>query len=285
MMWQFLAVHLLLCGWLLYRCRPEAWQHNAQARVQWLLVGTIGVFLPIIGCVIVWLFRKRKAIYSPEVAANTAMVSTAPKDEQDDALHSFDFPEPQAVQAGRGIERLNALGDQAYLDLLMSARELDDKQALALLKEGLGSKTENARLLSYALYSKKEEEIFQQLDALVGRLQDGQLHNPRLHLAIAEWYQHMLDSGVLDPTMQEDAWQKIRTHALLVVKQTNSWQAYALLAHFHIQQGEYKQALTLFKQAQRYGADPAKVLPWLKKLQRRQAKAAAASCYDSALSA
>lgn len=247
-------VHVGLLVATLIWLRPPVF--TSQSLQHWLLAACISFFMPLIGSVMLWLFRNQHLI------PNLVKTEEADDAVQQDILHYMDTtstPEV-AVGAGQGDERLNSLHIDHYLDLIMSSRELGSKRAVALLKEALGSKAESARLLAFALYSKKEQGDFKQLDELIAQLKQGQAKNPRLHLAIAQLYWHLLDSGLVDAIMATEVWKKIALHADMARGlQPSWWQPYWLLAHARMQEAQYTHAAILLQQALKRGAEAKQV--------------------------
>ncbi len=257
-MTNLLLIHLGIVTTTLAWLRPQ--QFNMQAWQHWFLIGCISFFLPVIGSLMLGLFRFQYLIPMLNKAADQA------QSPEQDLLHYIDtaFTQETLVGSGQGDERLNALHIDHYLDLIMSSRELGSKRAVALLKEALGSKAESARLLAFALYSKKEQGDFKQLDELIAQLNQGQSKNPRLHLAIAQVYWHLLDSGLVDSTMAGEAWGKIALHANMARGlQPNWWQPYWLLAKARMYESQFAQALVLLQQALKYGAEATRIEPLL----------------------
>lgn len=256
----FVLLHLGQVAGMLVWLRPQQWRTWAEWQ-NWLLAGCISLFMPIMGNILLWLFRNQHVI----PAAPPAEVKSATTPEQD-ALHYLDLPTGKEVEvgAGKGDERLNSLNIDHYLDLLMSSRELDSKRAVALLKEALGSKTESARLLAYALYSKKEQGDFRLLDELLNQLKQGQLKNPRLNLAIAQTYWHILDIGLVDPAVAKDVWEKVNLHAEVAMRHAPElWQPYWLRAQGYMKEEFYAQADNLLRKAVMRGASKERIEPLL----------------------
>ncbi len=278
MVWALLLGHVLLVMVIMQRLKtvliPVYLERNRrQAQRQWWLAGGMALFLPLLGAALLWAFHKRHLI--PKVPDPETLVEHHEQPQHQDFLDYFDYPEREAdVILETGDERLNALNIEHYLDLIMSSRELDAKRAIALLKEALGSKAENARLLAYALYSKKEQGLFKVLDGLLAQLQGEQMQNPRLHLAIAQLYWHMLEIGLIDPAVAQDMWDKLRLHAALAVKhQPDLWQAFWLMAQASMQEHRDLQARELLKQALQAGADRATLEPLIEEVRFRLSKA------------
>lgn len=266
-MWAWLAAHLLTVVLVLHGLRREGRRKRMLVLPHWLMLGSIALFLPLLGSALLWLFAHRHLIPTKANAEDAQPVAQA----QEDFLEYFDSQERDAdLRAGQGDERLNSLNIENYLDLLMSSRELSAKPAVALLKQALGCKAENARLLAYALYSKKEQGLFQLLDDMLAQFKQGQMHNPRLNLAIAQLYWHMLDIDLVDPAIAPDMWDKLYVHAGLVVKQQPSlWQPYWLLAQADLQAQRYETARQRLVKALAAGAGKARVEPFLLEIQTR----------------
>lgn len=263
MIWTFLAIHLLTVVFLLHWLRTRGGAR--QALPNWVMLGSIALFLPLLGGGMLWLFSQRHLIPHSD---GTVATSVGDK-ETEDFIYVFDSPKRDLeLRLEQGDERLNALNIENYLDLLMSSRELEGKPAVALLKQALGCKAENARLLAYALYSKKEQGLFQLLDEMLAQFKQGQMKNPRLNLAIAQMYWHILDIDLVDPAMAPDMWEKLYVHASLVVKYAPSlWQPYWLLAQADLQARRYIPARQRFIKALAAGADKARIEPFLFEIQ------------------
>ncbi|MEN9502104.1 MAG: hypothetical protein RI964_1389 [Pseudomonadota bacterium] len=276
MLWITLGLHLSLVAVVMYSLKavlvpPYLERNQRQAKRQWWLAGGMAFFLPFLGAIMLWLFQNRHRV--PKAPSTTDVpVQQSP---HHDFLDYFEYPERETdVESEKGDERLNALNIEHYLDLIMSSRELDPKRAIALLKEALGSKAENARLLAYALYSKKEQGLFKVLDGLLAQLNDGQMHNARLHLAIAQLYWHMLEIGLIDPAVAQDMWDKLRLHAALAAKyEPTLWQAFWLMAQASLQEHRDLQARELLKQALSVGADRGTLEPLMEEVRFRLSKA------------
>lgn len=262
-----LALHLLIVVMVFRNLPPRSGIKRVSGWVHWVMLGSIAVFMPLLGSGLLWLFSHRYL-----VPANTGQKQdpVSPTGQaQEDFLHYFDSPEREVeLRYEQGDERLNALNIDNYLDLLMSSRELGGKSAVALLKQALGCKAENARLLAYALYSKKEQGLFQLLDGMLVQLKQGQMKNPRLNLAIAQLYWHMLDIDLIDSAVAQDVWDKLYLHAQLAAKYSPSlWQPYWLLAQADLQARRYLQAKQHFLKALVAGAGKARIEPFLFEIQ------------------
>ena len=279
MLWLVLGIHLLMVTVVMYGLKsvlvpPYLERHQHQARRHWWLAGGMAFFLPLLGTLMLLFFQHRRRV--PK-APNDPQKSESSQVKAHEFLDYFEYPEREAdVELETGDERLNALNIVLYLDLIMSSRELDPKRAIALLKEALGSKAENARLLAYALYSKKEQGLFKVLDGLLAQLQGEQMQNARLHLAIAQLYWHMLEIGLIDPAVAQDMWDKLRLHAALAAKyEPTLWQALWLMAQASMQEHRDLQARELLKQALQLGADRAVLEPLMMEVRFRLSKAMA----------
>nr|CAA6804895.1 MAG: Unknown protein [uncultured Thiotrichaceae bacterium] len=113
----------------------------------------------------------------------------------------------------------------AYQDLLLSTKNMNDELAVDILKQGMRSNTENTRLISHAFYSNREHQHFREIESLIAQLRDNQFNNPRLHIALAETYHHMLKTGIFSKAAAQEVWGKISLHAkvLLKHKQHHYW--------------------------------------------------------------
>lgn len=268
MIWIVLAVHVLTVFMVMNGLRYVGRRRQALTLPHWAMLGSVALFLPLLGSALLWLFNHRHLIPArPEEKAEASPLAQA----QEDFLEYFDSQGLETdLRTGQGDERLNSLNIENYLDLLMSSRELNAKPAVALLKQALGCKAENARLLAYALYSKKEQGLFQLLDDMLAQFKQGQMNNSRLNLAIAQLYWHMLDIDLVDPAIAPDMWEKLYVHASLVMKREPSlWQPYWLLAQADLKAQRYDSAHQRFIKALTVGADRAQVDPFLLEIQTR----------------
>jgi len=227
----------------------------------WLVVL---IFLPVIGLLLGWIFLRKSAWYKPPIIKESSPEGEpCYLDLSDRTVGPYD--------AEQASQRMSALTTDDYLDLLAATRQLDGKQSVALLKDALGSQTEGARLLAHALYTKKEQQLMQQLSSLIERFKQGQGRNPQLHLAFAQLYWHWFDLGVLDAEGRTEILTKIRLHAAFVLTLIpNLAQAHWLIAQTYLHTQRYQDAEKAFRQALAQGCRPEQIVPYLQEITFKQ---------------
>lgn len=209
------------------------------------------LFLPLIAHLLLLLFVQRSRFFTFD--------GEVPEDvrEKQKVVRDFDFPSLQSTDVNQQSQRLNALTTNDYLGLLMSSRDLQGKHSIFLLKDALTSKIENTRLLAYALYAKKEQQLVNELERLMGLLKESNYKSARLHLAVAQFYQHLLEINLLEQDVALDTLKKIEAHAAMVIKLSpQTWQAYTILADINKQTGKLAIAEVLLRKALKRGAPP-----------------------------
>lgn len=270
----WLAAHLLvvLAGSLFLAKKTQV---SALVYTLWLVLLT---FLPVIGFVLGWVFLRKETWYRPPVVkALSPQEAAGYFDITTEAQSPYEF--------AQASQRMNALTTDDYLDLLSATRQLDGRNSVTLLKDALDSQTESARLLAHALYTKKEQQLAQQLSALIEQFKQGQGRNPQLHLAFAQLYWHWFGLGVLGEEGCRDMLAKIRLHADFVLKLIpNLAQAHWLVAQTDLHSQRYQSAKHAFQQALAQGCRAELVLPYLQEIAFRQNRPNAHEHFNKELS-
>lgn len=245
--WLLTHVVITLVGVML-----TAWVMKREESLTNLGLFSVGFFLlllPVIGALTLALFASRQHWFQDDTSE--VMVEDEP------VLKHFSFPSLQSTDIEQPFQRLNALTTNDYLGLLMSSRDLKGKQSLFLLKDALTSKVENTRLLAYALYAKKENQLSEELESLLTKLKASNYKSARLHLALAQFYQYLLDIDFLDVDLALDTQKKLAAHAATVIQlKPKEWQAYVLLAKVKQDTGQLVAAEVLLRKALKHGAPP-----------------------------
>lgn len=229
------------------------WVMKREGTFSLLALSSMSLFLlllPVIGALTLAMFSYRQYWFQED---ETEVIL-----DDEPVLKHFDFPSLQSTDIEQPFQRLNALTTNDYLGLLMSSRDLKGKQSIFLLKDALTSKVENTRLLAYALYAKKENQLSEELESLLAQLKASNYKSARLHLALAQFYQYLLDIDFFDVDLALDTQKKLAAHAATVIKlEPKEWQAYVLLAKVKQKMGQLVGAEVLLRKALKHGAPPA----------------------------
>ncbi len=270
-----LALHacliLLSTHYLVTQAKKSVAQEALTSPVMnYLSWGSLLLFLPVIGGLIGWVFLGKNRWFRPPVLKNAA--ETAPA-----KYLKIGTERTTVFTNGRAEQRMSALTTEDYLDLLSATRQLQGKPTVALLKDAMNSKTESVRLLAHALYSKQEQQLAQQLSALVARFKQGQMRNPQLHLAFAQLYWHWLELDTLDEQDRQDVMSKVRLHAEFArLLNPRLAQAHWLAAQTYLQAQDYLAATHAFQTALANGCRAERVTPYLEEIVFRQNRPATA---------
>lgn len=207
------------------------------------LVAILLFLLPIVGVVMFVMLQQRQNIYALETV--NAMASL-----EESAVVELDKPSLAGFDTNLSFKRLAAVDSHDYLEFLMSGRGLKNKLHLSILKEGLDSKSESARLLAFALHSKKEQALFNDLHELESQLGEGKLDAERSNLAIAQLYWDLLESDMFDDVAAARIWQKLEYYANKVIGLTpQAWQGHWLKAKVVEHKGNEVDALGYYETA------------------------------------
>ncbi len=234
---------------------PQQYRHFYSLVFQFVL------FLPVIGFIAAFIFAYHPLFINVQDK----------KSQKTESL--FLAQEPENLDYSLGEEKqfrelLRHQNPESYLQLILSTRYMDERNAVRILKYALNTDIENVRLLAQARLDTKENEINQAIDQSIAMSQtDKHRKNTHLYLEIAQHYWTLADLGLAKDAVLDHVLKQLQKYARIVqLIQPDEPKGYYLAGKGFLLNRNLKQAKLQFRMSFKTGMPKSKVLPFLREI-------------------
>jgi hypothetical protein len=157
---------------------------------------------------------------------------------------------------------------ESYLQLILSTRYMDERNAVRILKFALNTDNENVRLLAQARLDNKENVINQSLDHYIALSQtEKNRKNIHLYLEIAQYYWNLADLGLAKDAVLEHVLKQLHKYTRIVqLLQPSEPKSYYLAGKGLLLSRNLNAAKQQFRLAFKAGMPKNKILPPLREI-------------------
>jgi len=165
-------------------------------------------------------------------------------------------------------ELLRHQDPESYLQLILSTRYMDERNAVRILKFALNTDIENVRLLAQARLDNKENAINQSLDHYIALSQtEKNRRNIHLYLEIAQYYWNLADLGLAKDAVLEHVLKQLHKYTRIVqLLQPSEPKSYYLAGKGLLLSRNLNAAKQQFRLAFKAGMPKNKIFPPLREI-------------------
>jgi len=259
-----LALHGLssiLATALLGKTLQATTKDAVQQRNFYILLLQFTLFLPIIGLLGAFIFSYHHVFMDPK-EKETLDIDSLLLDSDTDTL------ELPLEQEKKFQQLLRHQDPESYLQLILSTRYMDEKNAVRILKFALNTDIENVRLLAQARLDNKENDINQALDRYIALSQtDEHRKNTHLYLEISQYYWNLANLGLAKDAVLEHVLKQLQKYTRIVqLLQPHEPKSYYLAGKGLLLSKNLNAAKQQFRLAFKTGMPKHKIIPPLREI-------------------
>jgi hypothetical protein len=258
-----LSLHTItsLLGTTLLVTKLSFHQYKRQRYAFYALLMQFAFFLPIVGLLTAFVLAYHHIFINHQ-------------EEQEQSIDNLLFsPESETLDLPLGESKqfrqlLRHQNPDSYLQLILSTRYMDERNAVRILKFALNTDIENVRLLAQARLDSKENAINQALEQHIALSQTHEHRkNIHLYLEIAQQYWNLANLGLAKDAVLEHVLKQLQKYTRIVqLIQPNESKSYYLSAKGFLLSRNLTQAKQQFRLAFKTGMPKSKILPALQEI-------------------
>ena len=266
--WGTLFGHIicsLLFSWSLWRLMPQKF-HDSAAILSLLFL--LCFLIPLVSGICLLVTVTINLYYSKAIEreiSNSVNEIELPSE----LVEKMELVE-YSSSGGSGLTGLlkNSGIEESRIKAVLATRQLDDKEAIPILRVGLLDPIDEVRLLAYSMLDKKEKLIARDINKALNELkQASKTEEILIHQVLAEAYWELAFLGLAQGQAKVHILNSAYQHVQRVIQENETdAEAYFLQAQITLELNLYDIADESFKQALVYGLPFFKVMPYLAEL-------------------
>jgi len=168
-------------------------------------------------------------------------------------------------QAGLSGVVKNASNPDKRLKAIMATRQLDDRDAIPILRLALKDPVDDVRLLAYSMLDSKEEKINSGIQSIEKKLSNAEgVTKSRLHKEMAHYFWELSYLGLAQGDVKQHVLIQSRDNFIEALKFDDNDAGICFnLGRVLLSQDKYQESLVYFKKAMEFGISENDVIPYM----------------------